>query len=79
MPVIAASKTALGKLEIASFDLNCLAIDQSVGQLLPGRFQYTMKGRPGNPHSLSTRFLFQSLQILKTDRLKFLKRKTNTL
>jgi hypothetical protein len=73
MSVIATSKETLGKLEVASFDLNCLAINQSISQLFPSRFQYPMESRPGNPHLLRALFLFQPLQILKTDRLEFLK------
>jgi len=34
--IIIAPETALGKLEIASLDLNRLAIDQRIGQLLSG-------------------------------------------
>jgi len=73
MSIIATPKETLGKLKVASFNLNCLAINESIGQLFPSRFQYPMESRPGNPHLLRTLFLFQSLQILKTDRLKFLK------
>jgi hypothetical protein len=71
--IIAASEQPLGKLEVTSFDLNGLAIYQSIGQLFSSRFQYSMEGRSRDSHLLSGLFLFQSLQILKADRLKFLK------
>ena len=73
MPVIAASEQPLSKLEVASFDLDCLAIDQSIGQLFPSRFQYPMESGPRDPHLLGALFLFQPLHVFKPDRLKFLK------
>jgi hypothetical protein len=73
MSIIAASEHPLSKLKVASFDLNCLAIYQSIGQLFPSRFQYPMEGRPGDPHLLGTLFLFQLLRVLKANRFKFLK------
>jgi len=73
MSIIATSKETLGKLKVASFDLNCLAINQSISQLFSSRFQYAMEGWPGNMHLLRALLLFQSFQILKADRFKFLK------
>jgi len=73
MSVIAASEQPLSKLKVASFNLNRLAINQSIGQFLPRRFQYTMESRPGDPHLLGALFLLQSLQVLEADRFKFLK------
>jgi hypothetical protein len=73
MPITAASKATVGELEVASLDSYCLAIDQSVSQFPPGRFQYPMEGWPGNPHLPRALLLFQPLQILKADRFKFLK------
>jgi len=37
MSIIATSKATLRKLKIASFDLNCLAINQGISQLFPSR------------------------------------------
>jgi len=61
MSIIATSEQPLDKLEVTSFDLNCLAIDQSVSQLPPARFQYTMKGGSGHMHHQGTFSLLQRL------------------
>jgi hypothetical protein len=79
MSVITASEEALGKLEVSSCNLNCLAINQSISELFASRLQYAMESRPGNPHLPRTLFLLQSLQIPKTDTLKFLKQESNAL
>jgi hypothetical protein len=73
MSITAASKATLGELKVASSDLDCLAINQSVSQLCPSRFQYPMEGWPGNMHLLRALLLFQPLQIPKADGFQFLK------
>jgi hypothetical protein len=57
MPIVATPKQTLGKLKVPSFNLNRLAINQSISQLFPSRFQYAMEGRPRNSHLLSAFFL----------------------
>jgi len=61
MSIIATSKETLGKLKVASFNSDCLAINQGIGQLYASRLQYAMESRPRNTHLLRALFLFQPL------------------
>ena len=79
MSIIPASEKAAGKLEVATLDVDCLAVDESIGQLFPGGLQYSVECGPGNPHLLGALLLLQSFQVSEPNGLEFLKRKANIL
>ena len=74
-----AMKAAHCHLEVAPFDPDSLAIEQSISYLLPARSEHPLEGGTGDVHLLGTLFLFQAFSVFKAYCLGFLHGKANFL
>lgn len=73
VPVFCASESPHGQFKVAAFYPYRLAIQQGVGDLLPGGRHHTLESGTGDAHPVRSILLFQPLQVLQSYGLSLVK------
>jgi hypothetical protein len=82
MPLVAvlpASKTLTRESEVPALDTEGFAVDEDIGQLVPGRVKNPVEGGAGDAHPLGALLLLKPLMVFEAYRLCLLHRESNVL